>query len=106
MYLKLSLLAMLGLACTSCATSSGLTRIGSIENGGETIHINRRADGGLMVSTIAWNGRHRSKAAITGQFNRIARNTGCLGGAVPRYNNTIEINSDRMYMLSTFYKCS
>jgi hypothetical protein len=98
---------MLGLACASCATStSHLTHLTRIGSGLGAIDVNRRQDGGLMVSSIYMSGpAHPGKGALIRRFNQAARATGCVNGAVPTYKDSIEMSGDRLYMLSTFYKC-
>jgi hypothetical protein len=103
MYLKLSALAMLGLACTSCA--SNLAKIATVGTPPNTIDVDRRSNGGIMVSQIAHAGAHASKPALTRQFDALARRAGCTNGALPKRDDSIEISGDRTYILATFYKC-
>jgi hypothetical protein len=106
-YLKLSLLAMLGLACASCTTTT-LQPISRVVRDGTAMRVDRSSrTGNLLVSNFYYGrGNVSASSPLLRSFDARARQAGCLNGATPRRLDVrTEQSSFRPSTVMAYYVC-
>jgi hypothetical protein len=104
---KLSFLAMLGLACASCASTS-IQPVSRVVRGETAMRVDRSTHtGNLLVSNFYYDRENvTASSPLMRNFDARARQAGCLNGAVPRRTAVrTEQSSYRASTVIAYYVC-